>query len=208
MWSADALVAERGQVAEGLLDGDRVVGGDPREVQVLGRGVHQHHRQPQLQQPQIVLVRGVRLGVMAPGEHDSGDLLLQQHLHVVRLGQAAGRARTEHRGEPALRQRAADHLGQRREDRVLQLRQHQADQPGTFTAQLRRPLVSQHVQRGKDGRARPLGHAGFTVEHPADRGLTDPGLLRHFRKPSRHAARIPRPLASWCKSSTTSSGLA
>ena len=53
------------------------------------RGVDEHGRQPQLQQPRVVVVRRVRLGVLAAGEDDARDLLLEQQLDVVGLGHAA-----------------------------------------------------------------------------------------------------------------------
>ncbi len=54
-------MAERDQVAEGLFHRDRVVGGDAREVEVVARGVHQHDRQADVEQPEVVLVGGVGL---------------------------------------------------------------------------------------------------------------------------------------------------
>ena len=57
--------------------------------------------------------------------------------------------------EAALGQRAADDLGERREDRVLQLRQDEADQAGALTAQLGRAFVPEHVERGQDGGGSP-----------------------------------------------------
>jgi hypothetical protein len=84
----------------------------------------------------------------------------------------------------------ADDLGERREDRVLEFGQDQADQPGALPAQLGGALVAEHVERGRDGRAGGVGHAGLAVQHPAHRRLADPGLLRDIRKSSWHGARI------------------
>ena len=90
--------------------------------------------------------------------------------------------------KPLLREGAADDLGERREDRVLQLGQHQPDQPGPLAAQLGGALVAQHVQRGEHGCPGVLGDPGLAVEHPADRGLADPDLLRHLcQSPACHA---------------------
>jgi hypothetical protein len=49
-------------------------------------------------------------------------VLVEQHAHVIRLGQPGGRPGAQHQREAALDQRARDQVGQRREDRVLQLR--------------------------------------------------------------------------------------
>ena len=82
---ADALVAKGSQVGEGLLDGDRVVGGDGREAEVRDGRVDQHDRHAALVQLDEVLVRRVRLGVGATGEDHARHLLLEQHADVLRL---------------------------------------------------------------------------------------------------------------------------
>ena len=69
------------------------------------------------------------LVILAAGEDDPGHLLLEQHLDVLGLGHAGRRPRAEDRREPALRERSAHDLGKGREDRVLELRQHEADEP-------------------------------------------------------------------------------
>ncbi len=66
----------------------------------VGRRIHEHDRQAQLQQPRVVLVRRVRLGVLAAGEHHPGDLPLEQHLDVFGLRHAAG-PRAQHGVETA-----------------------------------------------------------------------------------------------------------
>ena len=79
----DALVTEVGEVRVRLLHRDRVVGRDPREVEVVSSGIHEHDRQPQLEEPRVVVVRRVGLGVLAAGEDHSRDLPLEQHLDVL-----------------------------------------------------------------------------------------------------------------------------
>ncbi len=73
---ADPLVAEGGQVAPGLFDGDGVVAGDGGEAEAGDGGVHQDDGDVALGELAVVVVRGVGLGVQAAGEHDAGDLLL------------------------------------------------------------------------------------------------------------------------------------
>ena len=86
------------------LAAERVVGRHAREAEVVDRRVDQHDRDaPGAQQP-VVVVRGGDLGEVAAGEHHPGRVLLEQHVHVVGLGQAARGAGAEHRGEPALRE--------------------------------------------------------------------------------------------------------
>ncbi len=101
-----------------------------------------------------------------------------------------------------MRERAADDLGQGREDRVLQFGQHQADQPGPFAAQLGRALVTQDVQGRQDRFPGAAGNPGLAVQDPAHRGLADPDLLGHVGQPpggcTRHAAKIRHNAASFC----------
>lgn len=138
----------------------------------------------------VVIVGCVGLGVQPTGEHDTGDLLLQEELDVVGLGDPALGLRTEHGGQPLLGERASDHLGEGREDRVLQLGQDQPDQPGALTAELRRALVAEHVQRGENGLPRGVGDAWLAVQHAADRGLADSYFLGNLSKSSRHKRKI------------------
>ena len=177
---ADPFVPERAKVSVGLLHRHRVVRGDVREAEAVHAGVDHHHRHPPVQQLPVVPVLGVGEGVRTAGEDHPGHLVVQQHLDVVTFGHAADRAGAQGGSETALRQRRGHHLGQRREDRVLQLGQHQADQPAAFAAQLGGTLVAQHVQGREHGRAGRLGHAAAAVEHPADGRLADAGLLRHL----------------------------
>ena len=76
-------------------------------------------------------------------------MLVEEQVDVGRLGDATDGPGAEHRGEPVLGERAADHVGERREDRVLQLGQHQPDEAGPLAAQLGRSLVAEHVERGE-----------------------------------------------------------
>ncbi len=85
----DPLVAEVGEMRVGLLHRDRVVGRDARKVEMVGGRVHEHDRQPKLEQPRVVLVRRVGLGVLAAGEDHPRHLPLEQHLDVLRLRHAA-----------------------------------------------------------------------------------------------------------------------
>ena len=91
------------------------------------------------------------------------------------------------RREALLRERAAHHLGEGREDRVLQLRQDEADEARPLAAELGRALVAQDVERGQDGLARGLGDAGLAVEHAADGRLAHADLLGHLGESSCHA---------------------
>ena len=154
-------MAEREQVAHRLLDGHGVVARDPREAEALDRRVDEDGRQLALGQPGVVVVRRVLLGVQAAGEDDARDLLLEQQVDVVRLGDAAGRLGAQDRREALLGEGAADDLGEGREDRVLELRQDEADEPGAFAAQLGRPFVAEDVERGEDRLAGRLGDAGL-----------------------------------------------
>ena len=81
-----------------------------------------------------------------------------------------------------------DDLGEGREDRVLELRQDEADEAGALAAELRRPLVAEDVERGQDRLARRLGDAGLPVQDAADRRLADADLAGDIRQSFRHDA--------------------
>lgn len=101
----DPPMAQRGQVDECLLDRDSVVGGHLGHPQVLVGGVDQDDRDPSLAQRPTVL--GPRVGKAGADEDDAADVLLQQHLDVVRLGDAVGRPGAQHRDQATLVERPA-----------------------------------------------------------------------------------------------------
>ena len=178
------------QVLDGLLDRAAVVDGDAREAEVVVGRVDEHRREPALAQADVVLVVGRGLRVQAAGEDDARDLVLEQHVHVVRLGDAGRGARAQHRGEAALGERVGDHLGEGREDRVLQLGQHEPDEAGSLAAKLGRTLVAEHVEGGEDELLGRLRDAGLLVEDTADGRLADARVLRDLGQPARHAVRL------------------
>ena len=145
---ADAAVSEGDQVVEGLLSGHRVVARHARELEPVDRGVDEHDRQ-------VALGEAWRSGraerrswaYRPPANTTPGHLLVEEQVDVGRLGEAAGGARAQHRREAVLGEGAADDVGERREDRVLQLGQHEPDEAGPLAAQLRRSLVAEHVER-------------------------------------------------------------
>ena len=171
------------QVVPGLLGRDRVVRRHRRRSDSSATGaLTSTVGRSQLGEPRVVVVRGVLLGVLAADEHDAGDLLLQQELDVVGLGDAAGRLRAQHRRVAVLREPAADDLAERREDRVLQLGQEEADEAGALAAQLGRALVAEHVQRRQHGLAGGLGDPRLLVQHAADGRFADPDLAWQPRR--------------------------
>ena len=163
---------------------------DAGKAEALDRGVDEDRGQAALGQPCVVAVWRVFLGVQAAREHDARDLLLEQELDVVRLGDAAGRLRAQDRREPALGETDAHDLGDGREDRVLELGQDEADEPGALAAQLGRPLVAEDVERREHGLARGLGDPGLAVEDAADRRLADADLACHLCESSCHGVMI------------------
>ena len=200
---ADAAVAEGDEVVEGLLSGHRVVARHRREVEPCGGRVDEHDGQVALGELGVVAVRGVLLGVQAAGEHHARHLLVEQQVDVGRLGEAADGAGAQHRGEPVLGEGAADDVGDGREDRVLQLGQHQADEAGPLAAQLRRSLVAEHVERREHRLAGRLGDTGALVEHPADRRLADPDVASDLGKPPAHDRKTTTLACKYLQSGTT-----
>ncbi len=144
-------------------------------------------------------MRCLLLAIEAAREHHTRDLLLEQKLHVVRLGHAAGRLRAQDGREAALGQPHAHHLGESGKDRVLELGQDEPDEAGSLAAELRRSLVAEDVECREDRLAGRFGHPGLAVEHAAHRRLADANLARNLGQPSCHCRII-------CKISTTVCG--
>ena len=144
-------------------------------------------------------VRRVLLRVQAAGEHDPRDLLLEQQLDVLRLGHAARGLGAQDRREPALREGDAHDLGERREDRVLELRQHEADEARALAPELGRPLVAHDVERGEHRLTRGVRDAGLAVEHAAHRGLAHADLARHLGESSCHAVMLRKFATAVCR---------
>ncbi|CPU64773.1 Uncharacterised protein [Mycobacteroides abscessus] len=184
---ADPLVAEGQHVAQRLVHGDEVVARDAGEVEVLDGRVHQHDGQAELLEPAEVRVVGLALGVEAAREDHARHVLPQEQVDVLGLRHAARRAGAQHRGEPLLRERAPDDLGERREDGVDELREHEPYEAAALPAQLGRPLVAEHVERREHRVSRGLRDAGLPVEHAAHGGLADTDLGGDLRQTSRHA---------------------
>ena len=197
---ADRAVAEGNEVVKRLFSGHHVVARDRREVEPGGRRVDEHDGKVAFGQLGVVAVRGVLLGVQAAGEDDARHLLVEEQVDVGRLGEAADGARAQHRGEALLGEGAADDVGDGREDRVLQFRQHEADEPGPLAAQLRRTFVAEHVEGREHRLAGRLGDAGTLVEHSADRRLAHADVAGDLGKPSAHPAILRHDPASTCKS--------
>ncbi len=143
-----------------------------------------------------MLVVGVGLREVAAGEDHAGDVLVEQHVDVVGLGDTLGGPGAQHRGEAALGQRTRDHLSECREDRVLQLGQHQADQAGPLPAQLGWALVSEDVQRRQHGGAGRIGDSRLAVEHAADRRLAHSDVLGDLGQSACHSASVMHESAS------------
>ena len=141
-----------------------------------GAALEEHDRQWALGQALVPLPGRRGVGVQTGDEDDPGDLPVEQHVDVLVLGHPARGLGAQHRGVAVVGQRGLDHLGEGREDRIVQLRHDQPDQPGRVLPQPHRPLVTEHVQRRHDRPPRLGGDAGPVVEDPRDRRLAHPGL--------------------------------
>ncbi len=172
----DAGVPERGEVGDGELHRGPVVGGDEGGLHLLGEPVDQDVRDALPAELVVAAHVGRGVGVQAGDEDDAGDPAVDQHLGQLVLGGPAGRLRGQHRRVPLPGQGLADDLGERREDRVVQFRSYQTDEPRTALAQLHGPLVAEYVEGGQHGFAGACGHTGLAVEHAADCGFADPRL--------------------------------
>lgn len=169
-WPIDAKVRDR------QLHGCGVVVGDERGVDALRVAVHQDDRQPALDERGIALVVGRAVGVQARHEDDPRDAAVEEQLDVLVLGDAPWRLGAQHRREAALSEERLHDLGERREDRVLELRHDQPDQSRP-AAQPQRTLVAQHVQSREHRLTGGRRDAGPVVEHPRHGRLADARML-------------------------------
>ncbi|MDH6610507.1 hypothetical protein M2164_006142 [Streptomyces sp. SAI-208] len=109
-------------------------------------------------------------------EDDARHAPVDEHLRQLVLRGAARGLGGEDRGVALPGQRLADHLGQGREYRVLQLRGDQAHQALAALPQPHRALVAQHVERGQHGLAGGGGDTRLPVEDAADGRFAHPRL--------------------------------
>ncbi|GAA3494498.1 hypothetical protein GCM10019016_015980 [Streptomyces prasinosporus] len=117
---------------------------------------------------------------------DAGDPAVHEHLRQLVLRRPAGGLGGEHRGVALTGQRLPDDLGQRREDRVLQLGGDQADQALAALPQPHRTFVAQDVEGGEHGLAGGGGDARLAVEDAADGRLAHPRLSGDVGKSCGH----------------------
>ncbi len=189
-------VAEGDEMVECLLSGHRIVARHGGEVEPRGCGVDEDDRQVALGEARIVPVRGILLGVHPPGENHPRHLLVEQQVDVGRLREPPDGARAQHRGEALLGERSADDVGDRGEDRVLQLGQDEPDESRPLPAQLCRSLVAEDIERGEDRLPCRLGDAWALIEHATDGRLAHADVPGNLGKPSAHAR---KPRTSGCK---------
>src|SRR4029077_8717502 len=102
--------------------------------------------------------------------------------------------------------RARHDLGEGWEDRVLELRQDEADESRPLAAKLRRTLVAEDVQRGQDRLPRRLGDTGLLVEDAADRSLAHTDLAGNIGQSIRHDAILRTLLQVFASDLRTRSG--
>jgi len=88
--------------------------------------------------------------VQPADEDDARHPELGQHRHILVLPDSARGLGAEHGGEALLGERRLQHLGHRREDRVVELGHHQADEAAAAYPQFGRPFVAQDVESGQD----------------------------------------------------------
>ena len=106
----------------------------------------------------------------------------EEQVDVLGLADGSGGQGAEDRRVAALGQRAPDDVGEGGEDRILELGQHQPDEPAAVAAQLGRPFVAEDVERDEDRLAGRIGDPGLRVQDAADGGLADTGLLGDIRQ--------------------------
>ena len=123
----DSGVAERDQVPRGQEPGMTLVDRDAGDVEPLERTVHEDELRTLVQQPGVVLVLAAEMRHLAGDEDHPVDAPVEQHVDVVGLPERCSAGVAENRRQPGLRGPRLHRLGQRREDRVGELGDEQAD---------------------------------------------------------------------------------
>lgn len=182
----DPPVAERAEVGDRQVHRGAVVGGDEGRLDLVGEAVDEDERDALAAQLLIALHIGGGVRVQPGDEDDAGHPAVHQHLGQLVLRGAAGCLGREDGRIALAGQRLPDDLGEGREDRVLQLRGDQPDQPGAALPQPHRALVAQHIEGGEHGLAGGGGDTGLPVENPADGGLADTRLCCDIGEPGGH----------------------
>ena len=133
-------------------------------------------------------MRSVPLCVIAADEDHPRHVLLQEQIDILRFRNPTSRLSAQDRCEPLLGQRTPNHLGEGREDRVLQFWEHEAHQPGPLATELARSLVPQDVECRQHCLFGALGNPGSVVEYPRHRCLAHTDLAGYVGKSSCHFA--------------------
>ncbi len=143
---------------------------------MLAVAVDQHDRQAAVGEAGVAVHPRGGVGVQPGDEDDAADAAIDEQLGELVFRRAAGQLGAEHRRVAVLGQRLLDGLRERGEDRVVQLRRDQTDQPVAALPQPGRAFVAHQVERGHHRLAGGGRDSGLAVEHPADGGLAHPGL--------------------------------
>ena len=165
------------------LAGRALVDADVRDVEHVDGAVDEDDPGALAEQPRVVAVVGAQVGRLAGDEDHPVDAALEEHLHVLGLGDGGPADVAEDRREARLRRLRLHRLGERGEDRVGELGDEQADRAGPRRAGRD---VQQVAHRALDALARLGAHARRPRDDARGRGQADACPLgdvaegRHF----------------------------
>ena len=129
-----------------------LVDGDGGNVQRVERAVDEDDACAFLDEPRVVVVVAARVRHLAGDEDHPVGATVEQHVHVVDLAERRRRRVAEDRREAGLGRALFHRLGERGEDRVLEIRDEQPDHPGRRASPRRD--VEQLAHRALDAVAR------------------------------------------------------
>jgi hypothetical protein len=161
---ADPLVAELEQVRRGDLAGGALVDADRGDVEPVQRAVDEDEPRALRDELRVVAVVAAEVRHLRGDEDHSLHPPVEEHVHVIDLAEGGLARVAEDRGEPVGRRARLDRLGERREDRVRELRDEDADQARLRAAARRH--VEEFAHRPFDALPRLRPHRQRTARDP------------------------------------------
>ena len=160
------------------LAGGALVDTDRGHVERVDRAVDENDPRPLVRQLQVVAVLAAQVRHLAADEDHPLDPAVEQHVHVVDLAERCLAGVAEDRSEAVGSGSRLDRLCEGREDRVGQLRDEDADEPG-FRPTAERD-VEQLAHRPFDALAGSRGDRKAAIGDARGRRDTDPGPPGYF----------------------------
>ncbi len=178
---ANRGVTQLEKVGDGILRCRLVVVGDAGRRHALAHPIDEDHRQPAGLELQVAVDWLAAIGMLPGDKDDAGHAPIEKHRDIDVLVDAAGGLGAQHRREAPQRKAVLDGLGKRREDRVAQLGDDEANEGSGARPHPTRWVDAEHVDCGEHGVAGRGRDARAVVDDPRDGGFANPGPFGDIR---------------------------